>query len=77
MRIPNLSLNIDQYPLYMAINKAHVETVKVLLAHGADTDLKNSEEQTPSDLAQFLIDRGVADAGTQANWKRIKEMLTK
>lgn len=44
--IPDFALNPDWSPLFEAITNAHMESVKVLLEHGAKMDLKNSMDQT-------------------------------
>jgi ankyrin repeat protein len=72
---PDLSLNPDQAPLFVAINRAHVGSVRVLLAYGASTQLNNSMGQTPLDHVDYLIERGVSDAKTQADLKAIKALL--
>lgn len=73
---PDLALNPDQAPLFMAIGRAHAESVKVLLEHGASTDLRNSMEQTPLDHVSFLLERGVSDAQSRASWQKIKDILS-
>lgn len=74
---PNLSLNPDQLPLFEAITGAHTETVKVLLEHGAEIDLKNSMGQTPLEYVSYLMERGVSNEETLANWHTIKQLLNK
>lgn len=72
---PNLSLNPDQRPLFVAIRNNHPESVKVLLENGARTDLKNSMDQTPLIYVNYLLDRGVSDAASKAGWQKIKVLL--
>jgi ankyrin repeat protein len=74
---PNLSLNSDQLPLFVAINRGHVESVKVLLANGASTDLKNTMDQTALDYVNYLMERGASDAKTKADLQSIKSILSK
>ncbi len=73
---PNLALNSDQKPLFEAIKRAHAESVRVLLEHGASTSDKNSRGQTPLDHVNYLIDRGVADPVWKTNMQKIKTLLT-
>jgi ankyrin repeat protein len=74
---PNLTLNHDQYPLFIAISNNHPESVKVLLEHGVRTDLKNSMDQTPLDYVNFLLERGASDAASKSGWQKIKDLLNK
>jgi len=74
---PNLTKEIDQHPLFEAIRSAHVESLKLLLEHGANTDTKNSSDRVPLEHVNFLIDRGVTDAKMQVDWQKIKVILSK
>jgi len=74
---PNLTLNPDQAPLFVAIANAHAKSVKVLVEHGASTELKNSMDQSPLEHVNYLIERGVSDAERKANLQKINELLSK
>ncbi len=73
---PKLSLDPDLLPLFVAIDNAHAESVKVLLEHGASKEIKNSMEHTPLEHVNYLIDRGVTDSERQASWQLIKDLLS-
>lgn len=73
---PNLTLNPDQLPLFVAIDNAHAESVKVLLEHEVSTELKNSMDQSPLEHVNYLIERGVTDAERQEKWQKIKNLLS-
>lgn len=74
---PNLAKNTDMLPVFEAIKNTHVESLKLLLEHGAKTDLKNSMDHTPLEHLNYLIERGVNDAKTQTDWQKIKVILSK
>jgi ankyrin repeat protein len=38
-------------PLHVAAARGHLEVVEHLLSHGADSQLRNKDQQTPTDLA--------------------------
>lgn len=72
---PNLSLDPDQLALFEAIGHAHVESVKVLLEHGAGTEVKNSMDLSPGEYVSYLINRGKNDK--IPDWKKIQVILSK
>lgn len=74
---PNLTNNADIAPVFEVIKNAHVESLKLLLEHGASTDIKNSMEHTPLEHVNFLIGRGVTDPKKQTDWQKIKAILSK
>jgi len=74
---PNRTLDADQAPLFQSIHLAHVESVKVLLEHGASIDMKNSMDQNPLDYINHLIGEWKGDATTEADWKKIQAILSK
>ncbi|MPC19738.1 Osteoclast-stimulating factor 1 [Portunus trituberculatus] len=60
----NLQNKIGDTPLHCAAVKGHLEVVKVLLQHGANSDLINRENHTPRSLAKrgtiiTLLDQGL------------------
>lgn len=72
---PDLTRDMDQYPLFESINRGHAEAVQLLLAHEASTSIRNTMDQGPLEYADFLLDRGVSDDGHKENLKKIQSIL--
>ena len=72
---PELARNIDQLPVFEAIDQGHVEALKSLLAHGASSDIRNSAGQNPLEYTDYLLTRGVSDEGTKLKLQAIKDLL--
>lgn len=73
---PELARNIDQLPVFEAIEQGHVEALKSLLAHGAPTDIRNSAGQNPLEYTDYLLNRGVSDEGKKLKLQAIKDLLS-
>ena len=74
---PNLTSNTDMAPVFETIKNAHVESLKLLIEHGASTDIKNSMDHSPLEHVNYLIERGVTDPKKQTDWQKIKAILSK
>lgn len=74
---PNLTNNADIAPVFETIKNTHVESLKLLLEHGASTDIKNSMDHSPLEHVNYLIERGITDPKKQTDWQKIKATLSK
>ena len=78
-------MKLDKYlttPLHQAAKKNLLEAAKMLLDAGADVNPKDSEGETPFDLAtgatkELLAEHGGVEGKSWAWWgKRAKKMLS-
>lgn len=72
---PELARNIDQLPVFEAIEQGHVEALKSLLEHGASMDIRNSSGQGPVEYVDYLLTRGVSEEEMKFKLQAIKELL--
>ena len=72
---PELAKNPDQFPVFESILRGHVEACKLLLEHGASTEIKNSMDLDPKEYAEYLLNRGISDEGMKTRLKEIQSML--
>jgi len=42
---------LGETPLHIAAARGHLEVVELLLSHGGDSQLRNKDQKTPTDLA--------------------------
>ncbi|MHB1222262.1 MAG: ankyrin repeat domain-containing protein, partial [Gammaproteobacteria bacterium] len=56
------NVNSQRTALHLAIERKHIEMVRLLLSHGAKTDIHAADGKTPRDLSLTLNDQEIRDA---------------